>query len=87
MIVVNLATGRDARAVTPSMVEQYRREGQQRVHRITGRRDAVEMDVSFAQTEPDALKELARALLLYRLPPEPCPEPTRERSAEMLRSK
>lgn len=71
LIVVNTVIGRDARAVTTSMAEQYWREGQQRVNHSSGGHATAEMDVSYAVTHADALKTLNRALLLYRFPSVP----------------
>jgi hypothetical protein len=69
MVMVNPATGRDARAVTGSMVEQSWKEGQERVQEDPFLRSTIDADVSYAPTSAIAHTTLTKALLQYRLPP------------------
>ena len=71
-MVVNTATGRDARAVTSAMAEGFWREGQQRVNPGSEQPANADMDVSFVSNTSEALKSLTRALLLYRSTPDIC---------------
>ena len=73
LIIVNVATGRDARAVTSTMAEQFWREGQQRVNGESGQQASAEMDITFVPNNADARKTLSRALLFYRHAA-PCPK-------------
>ena len=66
LIVVNVATGRDARAVSSAMAEQFWKEGQQRVNGESGKQADAEVDITYVPNKADALKSLSRALLFYR---------------------
>ena len=66
VIIVNPATGRDARAVTASMAEQFWKEGQQRVSPESAAQSTADADVSYVPSSLEAIKFLTRALLNYR---------------------
>ena len=61
-----MAVGRDARAVTSAMAEQFWKEGQQRVNGDLGKQTDAEVDITYVPNKADALKSLSRALLFYR---------------------
>ena len=66
MVIVNPATGRDARAVTGTIVEQAWKEGLQRVGADLTLAPSLDADVTYAATSAAAHTALTKALLQYR---------------------
>ena len=64
IVVVSIAKGREARAVTSSIAEQFWKEGQRRVNPAGGKH--AEVDLTFVSSSAEALKTVTRTLLLYR---------------------